>query len=107
MLKILTKRPYLVNTFWFVHYKKWAVYCLTWAQWRTILYQITHAVNLVCVFFICILFIYCFFSDVIETALSVMVHPSQAARLSAAWCIQCVCIALPSQCTPLIDRYIL
>lgn len=43
--------------------------------------------------------------DVIETALSVMVHPSQAARLAAAWCVRCVCIALPSQCTPLIDRY--
>lgn len=34
-----------------------------------------------------------------------MIHPSQAARLAAAWCIRCVCIALPSQCTPLIDRY--
>lgn len=34
-----------------------------------------------------------------------MVHPSQAARLAAAWCIRCICIALPSQCTPLIDRY--
>ncbi|CAH1726558.1 unnamed protein product [Aphis gossypii] len=44
--------------------------------------------------------------NVIETALSVMIHPSQAARLSAAWCIRCVCIALPSQCTPLIDRCI-
>lgn len=42
--------------------------------------------------------------DVIETALTVLVHPSQAARLSAAWCLRCVCIALPSQCTPLIDR---
>lgn len=36
-----------------------------------------------------------------------MVHPSQAARLAAAWCIRCICIALPSQCTPLIDRYFL
>jgi len=90
-----------------VHYKKLAVYCLTWAQWQTILYQITHAVNLDFVLFICTLFIYYSSLDVIETALSVMVHPSQAARLSAAWCIQCVCIALPSQCTPLIDRYIL
>lgn len=45
------------------------------------------------------------FLDVIETALSVMIHPSQAARLAAAWCVRCVCIALPSQCTPLIDRY--
>ncbi|XP_008187609.1 HEAT repeat-containing protein 5B isoform X4 [Acyrthosiphon pisum] len=44
--------------------------------------------------------------NVIETALSVMVHPSPAVRLSAAWCIRCVCIALPSQCTPLIDRCI-
>ncbi|XP_050428188.1 HEAT repeat-containing protein 5B isoform X2 [Adelges cooleyi] len=44
--------------------------------------------------------------NVIETALTVLVHPSQAARLSAAWCLRCVCIALPSQCTPLIDRCI-
>ncbi|XP_050534619.1 HEAT repeat-containing protein 5B isoform X3 [Daktulosphaira vitifoliae] len=44
--------------------------------------------------------------NVIEIALSVLVHPSQAARLSAAWCIQCLCIALPSQCTLLIDRCI-
>jgi len=91
-----------------VHCKKWAVYCLTWAQWRTILYQIIPAVKPIYILFVYTFLIYCFFSlDVIETALSVMVHPSQAARLSAAWCIRCVCIALPSQCTPLIDRYIL
>ncbi|VVC28110.1 Armadillo-type fold,Armadillo-like helical [Cinara cedri] len=44
--------------------------------------------------------------NVIETALSVMLHPSQAARLAAAWCIRSICIAIPSQCTPLIDRCI-
>lgn len=90
-----------------MHFRKWDVYYLTWAQWLAILYQIIHVVSLNCLIFIFTTFIFYACLDVIETVLSVMVHPSQAARLAAAWCIRCVCIALPSQCTPLIDRYFL
>lgn len=44
------------------------------------------------------------FIDLIEATTSVLVHPCQAARLAAAWCLRCICIAVPSQITPLIDR---
>ncbi|XP_063239681.1 LOW QUALITY PROTEIN: HEAT repeat-containing protein 5B [Bacillus rossius redtenbacheri] len=40
----------------------------------------------------------------IEATMSVLVHPCQAARLAAAWCLRCICVAVPSQITPLIDR---
>ena len=36
--------------------------------------------------------------------MAVLVHPCQAARLAAAWCLRCICVAVPSQITPLIDR---
>lgn len=38
--------------------------------------------------------------------MAVLIHPCQAARLAAAWCLRCICIAVPSQITPLIDRCI-
>ncbi|KAK6641234.1 hypothetical protein RUM44_012943 [Polyplax serrata] len=41
-----------------------------------------------------------------ETICAVLLHPCQAARLAAAWCLRCICIAVPSQSTPLIDRCI-
>lgn len=34
--------------------------------------------------------------------MSVLVHPCQAARLAAAWCLRCICVAVPSQISPLI-----
>ncbi|CAM4724828.1 unnamed protein product [Leuciscus chuanchicus] len=40
----------------------------------------------------------------LETVTSVLLHPSMAARLSAAWCLRCVSVALPHQLTPLLDR---
>ncbi|XP_061693976.1 HEAT repeat-containing protein 5B [Syngnathoides biaculeatus] len=40
----------------------------------------------------------------IETVTSVLLHPSLAARLAAAWCLRCVAVALPYQLTPLLDR---
>lgn len=40
----------------------------------------------------------------LETVLSVLLHPSMAARLAAAWCLRCVCVALPHQLTPLLER---
>lgn len=41
----------------------------------------------------------------LETVTSVLLHPSMAARLAAAWCLRCVAMALPFQLTPLLDRY--
>lgn len=35
---------------------------------------------------------------------SVLLHPSMAARLAAAWCLRCVAVALPFQLTPFLDR---
>ena len=36
--------------------------------------------------------------------MSVLIHPSPAARLSASWCLGSISVALPSQLTPLADR---
>ncbi|EEB14387.1 conserved hypothetical protein [Pediculus humanus corporis] len=44
--------------------------------------------------------------NLVETVCVVLVHPCQAARLAAAWCLRCICVAVPSQSTPLIDRCI-
>lgn len=40
----------------------------------------------------------------LETVTSVLLHPSLAARLAAAWCLRCVAVALPYQLTPLLDQ---
>ncbi|XP_055609550.1 HEAT repeat-containing protein 5B isoform X4 [Uranotaenia lowii] len=42
----------------------------------------------------------------IDATCAVLIHPCMAARLAAAWCLRCVCVAVPSQITPLIDRFI-
>ncbi|XP_066155601.1 HEAT repeat-containing protein 5B isoform X1 [Euwallacea fornicatus] len=42
--------------------------------------------------------------NVIDVTMSVLVHPCQAARLAGAWCLRCICVAVPSQISPLIDR---
>ncbi|XP_015601934.1 HEAT repeat-containing protein 5B isoform X2 [Cephus cinctus] len=42
--------------------------------------------------------------SLIDTTMAVLVHPCQAARLAASWCLRCICVAVPSQITPLIDR---
>ncbi|KAL0983671.1 hypothetical protein UPYG_G00131110 [Umbra pygmaea] len=39
----------------------------------------------------------------LETVSSVLLHPSMAARLAAAWCLRCVAVALPYQLTPLLE----
>ncbi|XP_030374893.1 HEAT repeat-containing protein 5B isoform X2 [Scaptodrosophila lebanonensis] len=44
--------------------------------------------------------------NAIDATCAVLVHPCAAARLAAAWCLRCYCIAVPSQITPLIDRFI-
>ncbi|XP_065200390.1 HEAT repeat-containing protein 5B isoform X2 [Planococcus citri] len=40
----------------------------------------------------------------IEAVMAVLIHPCYAARLAAAWCLRCICIAVPGQCTILINR---
>uniref|UniRef100_A0A182QPM0 HEAT repeat-containing protein 5B n=1 Tax=Anopheles farauti TaxID=69004 RepID=A0A182QPM0_9DIPT len=42
----------------------------------------------------------------IDAICAVLIHPCMAARLAAAWCLRCVCVAVPSQITQLIDRFI-
>lgn len=44
--------------------------------------------------------------NLIDATVNVLVHPCQAARLAAAWCLRCICVAVPSQTTPLIDRFV-
>lgn len=44
--------------------------------------------------------------NLLETVMISLIHPSQAVRLASAWCLRCICIAVPSHCTPLIDRCI-
>ncbi|KAL4717228.1 hypothetical protein ACJJTC_017115 [Scirpophaga incertulas] len=41
--------------------------------------------------------------NMINAIFSVLEHPCPAARLAAARCARCVCVALPSQLTPLLD----
>lgn len=43
-------------------------------------------------------------AGLLETVTSVLLHPSMAARLAAAWCLRCVAVALPYQLTPLLER---
>lgn len=35
---------------------------------------------------------------------SLLLHPSQAPRLAASWCLRCLCVASPSHLTPILDR---
>uniref|UniRef100_A0A6B2ELW8 HEAT repeat-containing protein 5A n=1 Tax=Phlebotomus kandelakii TaxID=1109342 RepID=A0A6B2ELW8_9DIPT len=42
----------------------------------------------------------------VDATCAVLIHPCLAARLAAAWCLRCICVAVPSQITPLIDRFI-
>ncbi|XP_063696087.1 HEAT repeat-containing protein 5B isoform X3 [Culicoides brevitarsis] len=44
--------------------------------------------------------------NLIDAVCAVLVHPCSAARLAAAWCLRSICVAVPSQITPLIDRFI-
>ncbi|KAJ7990914.1 hypothetical protein DPEC_G00291830 [Dallia pectoralis] len=40
----------------------------------------------------------------LDTVISVLLHPSVSARLAAAWCLRCVAVALPSQGAVLLER---
>ncbi|XP_053700963.1 HEAT repeat-containing protein 5A [Synchiropus splendidus] len=40
----------------------------------------------------------------LDTVISILLHPAPVARLAAAWCLRCVAVAMPSHCSPLLDR---
>ncbi|XP_046321272.1 HEAT repeat-containing protein 5A isoform X7 [Marmota monax] len=42
----------------------------------------------------------------LDSVISVILHPSISVRLAAAWCLHCIAVALPSYLTPLLDRCI-
>uniref|UniRef100_A0AAQ6A9E4 HEAT repeat-containing protein 5A n=1 Tax=Amphiprion ocellaris TaxID=80972 RepID=A0AAQ6A9E4_AMPOC len=42
--------------------------------------------------------------SLLDSVVSVLLHPVASARLAAAWCLRCVVMAMPSQCSPLLDR---
>lgn len=46
----------------------------------------------------------CLYSALLDTVISVLLHPASSARLAAAWCLRCVATAMPSQCSSLLDR---
>lgn len=43
-------------------------------------------------------------AGLLDTVISVLLHPSAAARLAAAWCLRCVAVAMPAQAAVLLDR---
>ncbi|XP_054521921.1 HEAT repeat-containing protein 5A isoform X8 [Pan troglodytes] len=43
-------------------------------------------------------------TGLLDSILSVILHPSISVRLAAAWCLHCIAVALPSYLTPLLDR---
>ncbi|KAM6181816.1 HEAT repeat-containing protein 5A isoform 1-T1 [Erethizon dorsatum] len=40
----------------------------------------------------------------LDSVISVVLHPSISVRLAAAWCLRCIAVALPCYLTPLLDR---
>ncbi|XP_068254799.1 HEAT repeat-containing protein 5A isoform X4 [Nyctibius grandis] len=45
-------------------------------------------------------------TGVLEAVISVILHPSISVRLTAAWCLRCIAVALPSYMSLLLDRCI-
>ncbi|XP_063016483.1 HEAT repeat-containing protein 5A isoform X4 [Melospiza melodia melodia] len=45
-------------------------------------------------------------TGVLEAVISVIVHPSISVRVTAAWCLRCIAVALPSHVSLLLDRCI-
>uniref|UniRef100_A0A1I8H4E4 HEAT repeat-containing protein 5B n=1 Tax=Macrostomum lignano TaxID=282301 RepID=A0A1I8H4E4_9PLAT len=43
-------------------------------------------------------------AHLVDTAMAVLLHPSQAARLASAHLLKCLALALPGQLSPLLDR---
>ncbi|KAL1257930.1 hypothetical protein QQF64_011174, partial [Cirrhinus molitorella] len=40
----------------------------------------------------------------LDTVISILLHPSTSARLAAAWCLRCVAVGIPAQVAVLLDR---
>lgn len=40
----------------------------------------------------------------LDTVISVLLHPAASASLAAAWCLRCIAVAMPSQGSLLLDR---
>lgn len=40
----------------------------------------------------------------LDTVISVLLHPATLVRLAAAWCLRCIAMAMPSHCSLLLDR---
>ncbi|KAM5129642.1 HEAT repeat-containing protein 5A [Mantella aurantiaca] len=43
-------------------------------------------------------------AGVLDTVISVALHPSLSARLASAWCLRCLVVSVPSLAAPLLDR---
>ncbi|XP_023604339.1 HEAT repeat-containing protein 5A-like isoform X4 [Myotis lucifugus] len=43
-------------------------------------------------------------AGILDSVISVILHPSISVRLTAAWCLHCIAVALPSYLTPLLDH---
>ncbi|NXB28393.1 HTR5A protein, partial [Eulacestoma nigropectus] len=43
-------------------------------------------------------------TGILEAVISVILHPSISVRLTAAWCLRCIAVALPSYVSLLLDR---
>ncbi|XP_057344489.1 HEAT repeat-containing protein 5A isoform X1 [Manis pentadactyla] len=43
-------------------------------------------------------------TGILDSVISVILHPSISVRLAAAWCLHCIAVALPSYLTPLLER---
>ncbi|KAM5340629.1 HEAT repeat-containing protein 5A isoform 2-T5 [Glossophaga mutica] len=43
-------------------------------------------------------------AGILDSVISVILHPSISVQLAAAWCLHCIAVALPSYLTPLLDR---
>lgn len=43
-------------------------------------------------------------TGLLDSVLAALLHPRPAASLAAAWCLRCLVVALPSQCSQLLDH---
>ena len=70
------------------------------------IYTLTfNTLHIVCVcVWVCVCAFLCPPPALLDTVISVLLHPSASARLAAAWCLRCVAVAMPSQVAVLLDR---
>lgn len=51
-----------------------------------------------------VVFSFFFLPGLLDSIVSILLHPTSTARLAAAWCLRCIAMAMPSQCSILLDR---